>query len=77
MNPDRAADSVAGLREFVVGTGGRSLVTRSTTPASTSEVRNYNTFGVLQMTLRADTYRWTFIPEAGATFTDSGSAACH
>ncbi len=36
-----------------------------------------STFGVLKLTLHPGSYDWTFVPVAGATFTDSGTAACH
>jgi hypothetical protein len=42
-----------------------------------SEVRNSNTFGILALTLKPNGYGWRFIPEAGKTFTDAGSGACH
>jgi hypothetical protein len=29
------------------------------------------------MTLRAGAYDWQFVPEAGKTFTDSGTNSCH
>ncbi|MBA2639490.1 MAG: metallophosphoesterase [Nocardioidaceae bacterium] len=77
MNPAGVADPTAGISEFVVGTGGKNHVLRTTTPPSTSMVRNFDTFGVLELTLRADTYDWEFVPEAGGTFTDSGSGACN
>ncbi len=32
---------------------------------------------VIELTLRPGGYDWRFVPEAGATFTDTGSAACH
>jgi hypothetical protein len=32
---------------------------------------------VLQLTLHASSYDWRFVPIAGQTFTDSGSASCH
>jgi hypothetical protein len=32
---------------------------------------------VLQLTLHATSYDWKFLPEAGKTFTDSGTQACH
>jgi hypothetical protein len=32
---------------------------------------------VLELTLLPTSYTWQFIPEAGDTFTDSGSSACH
>jgi len=65
-----------GLREFVVGTGGRGLYDFGTALA-TSEVRDSTTYGVLKMTLRTTGYDWEFVPVAGSTFTDSGSTDCH
>jgi hypothetical protein len=66
---------VSGIRSFVVGTGGRSLY-----PAPRrlpgSEVLNTRTFGVLRLTLRPDAYDWRFVPVAGSSFTDAGSARC-
>lgn len=65
-----------GLREFVVGTGGVGHYGFGSALAS-SEVRNSTTFGVLKLTLHSGSYNWQFVPVAGATFTDSGSANCH
>jgi hypothetical protein len=76
QSPSGAADSARGIREFVVGTGGRSFHSFSTT-ASNSQVRNSNTFGVLELTLNASSYSWRFVPESGKTFSDTGSTACH
>ena len=42
-----------------------------------SEARNGDSFGVLKMTLHPGSYDWEFVPEAGSTFTDTGSASCH
>jgi hypothetical protein len=64
-----------GIREFIVGTGGRSLYAYSTIQPN-SQVRNNDTFGVIAMTLHPSSYDWEFVPEAGKTFTDSGSADC-
>jgi hypothetical protein len=65
----------AGIREFVVGTGGRSLypIVR---PHSHSEFRQAGTFGVLALTLDAGAYQWRFLDETGVTG-DQGRAACH
>jgi hypothetical protein len=76
MNPDSVADP-NGIRQFIVGTGGRSSAALATTPPANSEVRNSRTYGVLKLTLRAGSYDWQFVPEAGKTFTDSGSHNCH
>ncbi|WP_299444418.1 metallophosphoesterase [uncultured Phycicoccus sp.] len=70
------AATPAGVRQFVVGTGGAKH-TSIPTVAANSEVRDASTFGVLRMVLHDDSYEWEFLPEAGGTFTDSGSEACH
>ena len=69
-------DMGRGLREFVVGTGGAGLYAWGTIAAN-SEVRDNSTKGVLKLTLRSDRYEWQFVPVAGSSFTDSGSASCH
>ena len=76
QNPAGDADAVFGLRQFTVGTGGRSHQSFKT-PLPNSEVRHGATYGVLKLTLHDDSYDWQFVPEAGKTFTDSGTSACH
>jgi acid phosphatase type 7 len=75
MNASGAVVS-QGMREIVVGTGGASHYGFGSALAS-SEVRNATTFGVLKLTLNSSSYNWQFVPIAGSTFTDSGSANCH
>ncbi len=70
------ADSARGIREFVVGTGGKSLRPFKT-PVPNSEIRSSDAFGVIKLTLRPSGYDWKFVPVAGKTFTDSGSDVCH
>ncbi len=65
-----------GVRQFVVGTGGRSTGGFDQIRKN-SEMRNGNTFGVLDLTLRSDGYDWQFVPVAGETFADTGSGSCH
>jgi hypothetical protein len=77
QDPRGVADPVRGIREFVVGTGGKSHYPFSGNFAANSEAHNADTFGVLKLTLRPNAYDWQFIPEAGKTFTDSGTASCH
>jgi hypothetical protein len=76
QNPSGVADNANGIREFIVGTGGRSHYTFGTIQPN-SEVRNGTTYGVLKLTLRATGYDWQFVPVAGGSFTDSGSGTCH
>jgi calcineurin-like phosphoesterase family protein len=67
-------DDVHGVREIVVGTGGRVLYPIGSAPEV--ESANGDTWGVLKLTLTAAAYRWEFLPVAGSTFTDGGLAAC-
>ena len=71
------ADPEAGIREFVVGTGGFSHYPFPGAPLPNSEVRDATAFGVLVLTLSEAGYEWQFVPVEGKTFTDSGSGACH
>ncbi len=70
-------DDVNGFREFLVGTGGRNFTGYWTTNLANSEIKNNTTFGILQMTLRQNSYDWKFLPIPGQTFTDSGTGVCH
>jgi hypothetical protein len=65
-----------GIREFVVGTGGEELGAFFTTQPN-REAGDATTFGVLKLTLHSTSYDWQFVPVAGQTYTDSGSASCH
>jgi len=69
-------NTARGIRQFVVGTGGKNHYEFGSAIAN-SEKRNSDTYGVIKLTLHATSYDWKFIPEAGKTFTDSGSQACH
>jgi len=75
-NPSAELDP-NGPRQFTVGTGGKShgVIRFPTLP--NFETGNDQTFGIQQLSLHPTSYDWTFIPEAGQTFTDSGSQSCH
>src|SRR5205823_6952602 len=77
QTPTGAADAQFGIREFVSGTGGSESGYSFGTPLANSEVRNSTTFGVLKLTLDSASYSWQFVPVAGKTFTDAGTAPCH
>jgi acid phosphatase type 7 len=63
-----------GIRQFIVGTGGKSHYGFGT-PIANSEARDATSFGILEMTLRPAGYSWRFLPATGS-FTDSGTASC-
>jgi acid phosphatase type 7 len=77
LDRDGEVDQAAGIRQFVVGTGGAFFTGGLDSLAAHSEVAQNNTFGVLKLTLHPWSYDWEFVPEAGGTFTDSGSQSCH
>jgi len=77
QDPEGHADAQHGIREFVVGSGGKNSHRVMGAAQPNSEVRNGDTFGVLKLTLRARRYEWEFVPEAGKTFTDTGKGTCH
>jgi 3',5'-cyclic AMP phosphodiesterase CpdA len=64
-----------GLRSFVVGTGGKSLYSK-TSSAKGSRYFRADKFGVLLMTLGDGAYSWRFRALGGAV-RDAGSARCH
>jgi hypothetical protein len=77
QDPDGRLDVKRGIREFVVGTGGKTTHRFVTALQPNSERHKAGTFGVLKLNLHPASYDWQFIPEAGKKFTDSGSGTCH
>jgi hypothetical protein len=77
LDPTGQIDPDHGIRQFIVGMGGRSHYQfQSIHPHS--EARNADTFGVLKLTLHPQSYEWTFVPAWGdGPYTDTGAAACH
>jgi acid phosphatase type 7 len=63
-----------GTRELVVGTGGASL--RDIGPAITGSQKRIKTWGVLRMSLRPESYRWSFRNVSNVSL-DAGSTPCH
>ena len=70
QDPNGKADPERGIREFVVGTGGRSHYPIRE-PIANSEVYDDETYGVLKLTPRTKGYEWQFITVEGEKFTDS------
>jgi acid phosphatase type 7 len=67
--------SDAGMRQFTVGTGGRSLDQLGPI-AELSEFTHVDSFGVLVLELFAGSYEWAFISTVAGEI-DTGSAACN
>ena len=76
QDADGLADPARGVREIIVGTGGRNVYGFGPLWEN-SEVRDGRTFGVLKLTLKPTSYDWEFVPISGEAFTDSGTQTCH
>ena len=74
QDPNGNADP-KGIREFVIGTGGKDFDPLGAARPN-SEVRRWDTFGVLKVTLRKNAYDWEFLPIEGGTFHDEGTGTC-
>jgi len=58
QDPSGNLDSSRGIAEFVVGTGGKNSHRVLVASKPNSEVRQADTFGVLKLTLHAESYDW-------------------
>ena len=76
QDPDGRLDAEHGIRQITVGTGGRSHTLLGFAQPN-SEVRNDDTYGVVELTLSPGRYKWEFVPESGRNFRDSGEGTCH
>jgi len=77
QNNAATGETVRGLRQFVVGTGGVFFTAIPQTRHPYSHLLQNSSFGVLKLTLRPSSYDWRFLPIAGHSFTDSGTGFCH
>jgi acid phosphatase type 7 len=77
QTPEGEADPDYGIRQFVAGTGGESHYREGEELMPNSEAADDETYGVLKLILRAESYDWEFIPEPRGDFRDSGSGNCH
>ena len=75
QTPAQARDPQDGIREFVVGTGGKSL-DPFTGPFTNGQFRQNTQFGVLKLTLHGQRYDWRFVSTTNGVL-DSGQTDCH
>jgi acid phosphatase type 7 len=69
------AASATGVREWIIGTGGKSLAGHIDTFWPTNELFDHTHFGVLELSLHPTSYDWSFVAVDG-TIVDSGSDTC-
>jgi hypothetical protein len=76
QDPGEQRDNTYGIRQFIVGTGGKHLTTSRTNGALNSAWQSASKFSVLRLALRSTDYAWDFVAEDG-TILNSGSGTCH
>lgn len=76
LEPDGDRNRERGIRQFVVGTGGADFRPFEDVHRHSVE-RQAHTFGVIRLDLHDTSYDWAFVPEAGETYSDTGSDKCH
>ncbi|MET0403597.1 MAG: metallophosphoesterase [Cystobacter sp.] len=75
QTPGGQRDEARGLRQFVVGTGGKSFYPLEPAPEN-SEQRLGERHGLLRLTLEDGAYGWEFLQVDGVTG-DRGRGTCH
>jgi acid phosphatase type 7 len=76
MDASGAADPLTGIRQFVVGIGGKSLRDFATVEPN-SEVRYNSSFGVIKFVLQPTRYHWEVLAAPGGEVVDAGKGGCH
>lgn len=76
MTPAGVLDTQRGIRQFIVGTGGRELHGFQFNGRN-SEVRRNASWGVLRLSLAPTSYSWQFVPTTAGAPADSGTTPCH
>jgi len=66
-----------GIREFVVGTGGKALYTLLDVKDANYEVGNATDFGVLRLRLAETSYSWEFVALNGTVLDSGGPVSCN
>ena len=75
QTPTGQSDPQQGVREFIVGTGVKSLREIDAIQPN-SQSRDTSHYGVLRLVLSPSSYSWSFVDEAGVAH-DPGSTSCH
>jgi hypothetical protein len=75
MDATGPVDPAFGVRQFVVGTGGKNLGGRVRELPESEAVQRRDASGALRLVLRPDRYEWEFLRESGERFDESGTGS--
>jgi hypothetical protein len=76
IRPSGERSSARGIRQFIVGTGGKLGGSQKGPDEPRVRAKKIGAPGVLKLELGSGFYRWKFVPVAGRHYTDSGRARC-
>ena len=77
ITPSGKRSSARGIRQFIVGTGGKLGGKQHGPDEPRVQAKKIGAPGVLKLELGPGFYHWKFVPVAGRHYTDSGRARCH
>ena len=77
ITPSGERSSARGIRQFIVGTGGKLGGSQKGPDEPRVQAKKIGAPGVLKLDLGSGFYQWKFVPVAGRNYTDSGRARCH
>jgi acid phosphatase type 7 len=77
ITPSGERSSARGIRQFIVGTGGKLGGSQKGPDEPRVQAKKVGAPGVLKLELGSGFYRWKFVPVEGRNYTDSGRARCH
>jgi hypothetical protein len=77
ITPSGKRSSARGIRQFIVGTGGKLGGKQHGPDEPRVQAKKIGAPGVLKLELGTGFYHWKFVPVAGRHYTDSGRARCH
>src|SRR5215213_7503321 len=77
ITPSGERSSARGIRQFIVGTGGKLGGSQKGPDEPRVQAKKIGAPGVLKLDLGSGFYHWKFVPVAGRNYTDSGRARCH
>jgi acid phosphatase type 7 len=77
ITPSGERSSARGIRQFIVGTGGKLGGKQHGPDEPHVQAKKVGAPGVLKLELGSGFYHWKFVPVAGRNYTDSGRARCH
>jgi hypothetical protein len=77
ITPSGERSSARGIRQFIVGTGGKLGGAQKGPDEPRVQAKKIGAPGVLKLDLGSGFYQWKFVPVAGRNYTDSGRDRCH